>query len=81
MLTRYIILLFYFIAESLQSSFSQSTNEFLIYLPQGCDRFSDKIETIYPVSTLLHTNEIDLMSDFAHEVINAIPLSSDKYEE
>lgn len=79
MLIQYMILLFYFIAEAI--SFSQSTNEFLIYLPQGCNRFSNEIDTIYPVSTLLHPNEIDLMSDFAHEIINTAPLSSDKYEE
>lgn len=79
--SHYMILLFYFIAETLQSLCSQSTNDFLIYLPHGCNRFSDQIETIYPISTLLHTNEIDLMSDFAHEVINAVPFTSDECEE
>jgi len=63
----------------LESSFSK-TSEFLIYLPQGCNRFSNKLETVYPVSTLLLENEIDLMTDYAKEVISMLPISSDNQE-
>jgi len=63
----------------MQSSFSQ-TNEFLVYLPLGCNRFSNKLETVYPVSTLLLENEVDLMTDYAKEVISMLPISSDNEE-
>lgn len=60
-------------------SFSQNS-EFLLYLPQGCNRFSDKIETVYPVSTLLHENEVDLMTDYAKEVLSMLPIPADNEE-
>lgn len=63
-------------SDVMQSSFSQ-TNEFLVYLPLGCNRFSNKLETVYPVSTLLLENEVDLMTDYAKEVISMLPISSD----
>uniref|UniRef100_A0A2S2NL98 Uncharacterized protein n=1 Tax=Schizaphis graminum TaxID=13262 RepID=A0A2S2NL98_SCHGA len=65
-----------FSSEALQPSFSQ-TNEFLVYLPLGCNRFSNKLDTIYPVSTLLLENEIDLMTEYAKEVISMLPITSD----
>jgi len=55
-------------------------NEFLVYLPLGCNRFSNKLETVYPVTTLLLENEIDLMTDFAKEVISMLPISSENEE-
>jgi len=63
----------------LQSSFSK-INEFIIYLPHGCNRLSNKLETVYPVSTLLLENEIDLMTDYAKEVISMLPISSENEE-
>ncbi|CAI6357730.1 unnamed protein product [Macrosiphum euphorbiae] len=63
-------------SDALQSSFSQ-TSEYLVYLPPGCNRYSNKLETVYPVSTLLLENEIDLMTDYAKEVISMLPISSD----
>lgn len=75
----YHLIIFSFIADVLESSFSK-TSEFLIYLPQGCNRFSNKLETVYPVSTLLLENEIDLMTDYAKEVISMLPISSDNQE-
>lgn len=68
-----------FIASLLQSSFSQS-NEFALYLPSGCNRFSDKVENVYPMSALLFDNEIDLMADYANEVISMLPIPSDNEE-
>jgi len=56
---------------------STAASEFLVYLPTGCNRFSSKIENIYPVSTLLLENEIDLMTDFAKEVITMMPIADD----
>jgi len=76
---QYIILLFFFIADVLQSSFSQAS-EYLVYLPPGCNRYSNKLETVYPVSTLLLEHEIDLMTDYAKEVISMLPISSDNEE-
>ncbi|XP_015375610.1 PREDICTED: uncharacterized protein LOC107170101 isoform X2 [Diuraphis noxia] len=63
-------------SDVLQSSFSKMS-EFLIYLPLGCNRLSSKLETVYPVSTLLLENEIDLMTDYAKEVISMLPISSE----
>lgn len=63
----------------LDSSYSQ-INELLMYLPLGCGRFSNKIENVYPLSTLLHEHEIDSMTDYASEIISMIPLSSDNEE-
>ncbi|KAE9543874.1 hypothetical protein AGLY_001852 [Aphis glycines] len=68
-----------FSSDVMQPSFSQ-TSEFLVYLPLGCNRFSNKLETVYPVSTLLLENEVDLMTDYAKEVISMLPISSDNEE-
>lgn len=65
-----------FSSDVLESSFSK-ISEFLIYLPQGCNRFSNKLELVYPVSTLLLENEINLMTDYAKEVISMLPISCD----
>lgn len=75
----YIIIIIFFIADVMQSSFSQ-ISEFLVYLPLGCNRFSNKLETVYPVSTLLLENEVDLMTDYAKEVISMLPISNDNEE-
>lgn len=56
------------------------SNEFSKYLPLGYNRLSNEIENIYPLSSLLMTNDIDLMTDYAKELLNMLPLS-DKNEE
>lgn len=63
----------FYIADVLQVS-SQS-HAFSIYLPVGCNRLSDKIEDVYPISTLLFENEIDSMTDFAKEIITMLPIA------
>lgn len=62
---------------NMSQSLISASNEFAKYLPMGCDRFSNNIQTIYPVSTLLFDYEIDLMTDFAKEILNMLPLSND----
>lgn len=66
-------------ASMLDSSYSQ-TSELLMYLPLGCNRFSNKIENVYPISTLLYEHEIDQMTDYAKEIISMIPLCNDNEE-
>jgi len=46
----------------------------------GANRFSNKLETIYPLSSLLLENEIDLMTDHSKEILNMLPLSNDNEE-
>lgn len=75
LLFQFIILLFYFIADLMKSSTAAS--EFSVYLPVGCNRYSNKIDNIYPVSTLLLENEIDSMTDFAKEIITMMPIEDD----
>jgi len=67
---------FYFIADTLTSPGSQ-ISECLLYLPLGCNRFSNKIDNIYPVSTILTDNEINLMTDYAKEVLSMVPIPYD----
>lgn len=55
-------------------------NEFSLYLPLGCNRFATKIECVYPISTLLCDNEIDMMTDYAKEVISMLPIKNDNEE-
>lgn len=55
-------------------------DEFTQYLPQGCDRFSNKMETVYPTSILLNDDEIYSMTDYANEVISMLPIPSDNTE-
>ncbi|VVC36554.1 Hypothetical protein CINCED_3A022368 [Cinara cedri] len=62
--------------ESLDNSYSPST-EFLLYLPLGCNRFTNKLENAYPISTLLHEEEISSMKNYAQEVLSMIPVSVD----
>ncbi|XP_050431076.1 uncharacterized protein LOC126844056 [Adelges cooleyi] len=59
------------------SSSTTQIDEFNSYLPLGCNRFATNIEDVYPVSTLLSENEIDLMTDYANEVITMIPVPED----
>lgn len=75
----YHLIIFSFIADVLQSSFSQAS-EYLVYLPLGCNRYSNKLETVYPVSTLLLESEIDLMTDYAKEVMSMLPISPENEE-
>lgn len=63
----------------LESSFSKP-NAFSIYLPVGCNRFSNKLDLVYPVSTLLNEREIDLMTDYAKEILSMLPIKSDNEE-
>jgi len=63
-------------AEMLTSMNSES-NEFSKYLPLGYNRSSNEIENIYPVSSLLMANEIDLMTDYSKELLNMLPLPND----
>lgn len=63
----------------MDSSFSR-LNEFAIYLPVGCNRFSNKLDMIYPVSTLLQEREINMMTGYAKEVISMLPIKSDNEE-
>lgn len=53
---------------------SSQCHAFSIYLPVGCNRLSDKLENVYPISTLLHENEINIMTDYAEEVITMLPI-------
>lgn len=62
----------FLIADVMQSS--TALNEFSMYLPVGSNRFSTKIESVYPISTLLLEYEINLMTDFAKEVITMMPI-------
>lgn len=64
----------------LDQSFSK-LNEFAIYLPVGCNRFSNKLDTVYPVSTLLREHEIHLMTDYAKEVISMVSIIKSGSEE
>lgn len=79
MIIQCIILLYFISASMLDSSYSQ-TSELLMYLPLGCCRFSNKIENIYPLSTLLQEHEIGSMTDYAADIISILPLSSDNEE-
>jgi hypothetical protein len=63
----------------LESSFSKP-NPFSIYLPDGSNRFSNKLDLVYPVSTLLNESEIDLMTDYAKQIISMLPIKSDNEE-
>lgn len=69
----------YVLANSSQNSFSL-TSEFLLYLPLGCNRFSNKVELIYPISSLLTESEIDSMTDIAKEVVSMLPVPEDNKE-
>lgn len=69
----------YVLANTTQKTFSL-TSEFLLYLPLGCNRFSNKLELVYPISTLLMESEIDSMTDYAREVISMLPVPEDNKE-
>lgn len=71
---------FIFYTANMSQSLISASNEFAKYLPMGCNRFSNNIETIYPISSLLLDNEIDLMTDFSKEILQMLPLSSDNEE-
>jgi len=71
---------FIFYTADMSQSLVLASNEFAKYLPMGCNRFSNNIETVYPISSLLLDNEIDLMTDFAKEILNMLPLSNDNEE-
>lgn len=74
------IILWYFISASILDSSVSQTNELLMYLPLGCGRFSNKIENVYPLSTLLYEHEIDSMTEYATEIISMLPIASDNEE-
>lgn len=63
----------FYTADVLQTS--SQCHEFSIYLPSGCNRLSNEIENVYPISSLLFDNEIALMTDYAKEVITMLPIA------
>jgi len=71
---------FIFYTADIAQSLISSSSEFGKYLPMGCNRFSNNTENIYPISSLLLDNEIDLMTDFSKEILNMLPLSNDNEE-
>lgn len=65
---------------STMDTLHSSSSEFLFYLPPGCNRYSNKLDIVYPISTLLPEDEIDSMTDYANEVLSMLPVSVDNEE-